>query len=341
MSLVRWSLWFDHVVLTIFSSETQLRSRLKKWRVTKPSRQVRKKPQGSSVSGDDADSEKDVNGSSSSSPRNQKPSKETSTSRPEWSAGSILAPSDGQFHTVDNKWNAPLVQQLTPSPSGEHVLVSDRPHPVHNFDPHSTTASFEQQTQSSSTGEALMLNTTSAVTPTYTGYPLSPESCLPSPGSATTPAMAPWPPRSISVDMNFNPAMHPGHWYPMPFEPITPPSGVPHAGPGHRDQMHMVLPPAPGVYPHELAHYGEPSEFQGYDAKQWKRAMSLQEDLAGHHGRPEPSYRKPLSSHGPPPPGMMPLPSAQPAGPHAGMCAPIVPYMGHDPMAQKPPGVGY
>ena len=190
-----------------------------------------------------------------------------------------------------------------------------------------------------------MLNTTSAVTPTYASYPLSPESCLPSPGSATTPAMAPWPPRSVSVDMNFNPAMHPGHWYPMPFEPITPPSGVPHAGPGYRDQVHMVVPPAPGVYPQEyrqeLTHYGESSEFQGYDAKQWKRAMSLQEDLAGHHGRPEPSYRKPLSSHGPPPPGMMPLPSTQPAGPHAVICAPIVPYVGHDPIAQKPPDVGY
>ncbi|KAJ5532087.1 hypothetical protein N7494_008639 [Penicillium frequentans] len=42
-------------------SETQLRSRLKKWRVTKPSRQTRKKPNA-----DDDDSDKDVKRSSTS-----------------------------------------------------------------------------------------------------------------------------------------------------------------------------------------------------------------------------------------------------------------------------------
>lgn len=282
-----------------------------------------------------------MKGSSSSSPRNHKPSKETAASCPEWSGVSLFAPSDGQSRAVDSQWNAPLVQQLTPSPSGEHVLVSERSQHVHSFNPHSTTSSFEPPTQTSPAGENLMLNTTSAVTPTYTGYPLSPESCLPSPGSATTPAMAPWPPRSVSVDMNFNPTMHPGPWYPMPFEPITPPSGVPHSGPGYRDQMHMVAPPAPGVYPHEFTHYGEAPELHGYDAKQWKLAMPLQEHLSGHHGRPEQGYRKSLPSHGQPPPSMMPLPSTQSTGPHAVMCAPIVPYMGQDPMAQKPPGVGY
>lgn len=336
----RLSLCLYHVALTIVSSETQLRSRLKKWRVTKPSRQVRKKPQGSSPSGEDADSE-DVKGSSSSSPRNHKPSKETSGSRPEWSNVPLFAPSDGRSHAVDRKWNAPLVQQLTPSPSREHLLVSDRSHPVHSFEAHSTTTSFEQPSQTSPVSETLMLNTTSAVTPTYTGYPLSPESCLPSPGSATAPAMAPWPPRSVSVDLNFNnPIMAPGSWCPVPLEPITPASGVPHSGPGYRHQMHMVHSNSV-IYPHDFDHYGEASGLQGYDAKQWKRAMSLQEDFAGYHRRPGQVHGKPPPSHGQPPPGMVPLPSTQPTGPHAVMCAPIVPYMGQDPMAEKPPGVGY
>lgn len=318
-------------------SETQLRSRLKKWRVTKPSRQIRKKPQGS----DDADSEKEVKAPPTNSSRTQKPSsaaKETSVSRPEWPAAPTYAPHDGQPYAVDGKWNAPLVQQLTPSPSGEHILGSERPHSVQTFGPSpATSSSFDQSAQSSPVAETLMINTTSALTPTYSGYPLSPESCLPSPGSTTTPSMGPWPSRSVSVDMSFNPAMHSGHWYPMSFEPITPPS-VPQPAPDCREQIPMA---APAVYPHEYAHYEEASDFRGYDPKSWKRSMSLQHDIAGHHRRSEQAYRKHIPPHGQPSPGVIPLPSTQLAGPHAVMCAPIVPCMGLDPIAQKPSGVGY
>ncbi|KAJ5128412.1 hypothetical protein N7448_002131 [Penicillium atrosanguineum] len=312
-------------------SETQLRSRLKKWRVTKPSRQTRKKPQGS-TSGDE--SERDGKSVSSVSSRSHRSpaSKPRSISRSDWTAHPAYAPSD--VHSVDQKWNAPLAQQLTPTLSGEHVLVSDRH--LHSFPDHSpTTASFEQPGHTSPVPDGLMVSTSSAVTPAYAAYPLSPDSCFPSPGSSTTPALAQWPPRSVSVDMNLNPALHPGHWYHMPFEPITPPSGVPHsATPVYRDHMPMVA--SHGVYPHEYAHYNEAPEYHGYDPKPWKRTMSLQYD---YHRRSE-HERKSVPSHSHPP-TMVPLPSSQPAGPHAAMCAPLMPYMGQDPMAQKPPGVGY
>lgn len=181
-----------------------------------------------------------------------------------------------------------------------------------------------------------MLNTTSVLTPTYAGYPLSPDSGVPSPGSAT--AAMPWPSRAVSVDMGLNPAMHPGQWYPMPFEPITPPSGVHHshmAPPGYRDHMSMA-PPAPGIYS-EFAYPGEvPDYHHGYDPKPWKRTMSLHYDYAGHpSARSEHAERK----HPAHAPGIVPLPTQSA---HNMMCAPLLPYMGQDPIVHKQhPGVGY
>ncbi|KAJ5580151.1 uncharacterized protein N7459_006136 [Penicillium hispanicum] len=332
-------------------SETQLRSRLKKWRVTKPSRQTRKKPQGS----EDADSERDVTGSSSTSPRNHRPSpavKESSTTHPDWSgAHPVYAPpelqsqADHQHHT---KWNAPLgAQQLTPSPSGEHGFVSDR---VPSFaDPSPVTTSFEQPARTSSVNEGPVLNTTSAMTPTYVTYPLSPDSCILSPGSTATPALAQWPPRSFSADLGLNPALHPGQWYNVPFEPVTPPPGVPHSAPlappaGYRDQMPVVVPPVPGVFSPEFAQYiGEATEYHDYDLKPSKRAMSLQYDFTGFHGpgRPDQTDRKNAPVHGLSPPAMMSLPTYHFNGTHTGMCAPIAPYMSHEPILQKHPSVGY
>ena len=307
---------------------------------------------------DDGDSDKDVRAPSSSSPRRRRPSpatKETSASRsrPDWvSAHPIYAPPPVHSQTVDShsKWNAPLAsQQLTPSPSGEHGLVADRSAPISAFpDPSPTTTSFEQSAHTSPVGGGLMLNTTSAVTPSYAAYPLSPESGIPSPGSATTPgAMASWPPRSVSVDLGLNSTLHPAHWYSMPLEAITPPPGAPHSGPlsaplappttaGYRDHMPMVASQGSGVFPSEFGHYGETPEFHGYDPKSWKRAMSLQYDYASRHDQPD---RKHLSSHGQHA-GMMPV-SATQASSHPVMCAPIVPYMGQDSMVQRHPSVGY
>lgn len=308
------------------ASETQLRSRLKKWRVTKPSRQTRKKPQGS----EDPESEKDSQGSTSPrnskpSPVTRKPSSSTSTTRSDWAGQSIYTPTE---IPQPGKWNAHIAQQLTPSPSGDHTLVSDSHPASYSFTEASATAtSFEQPAQTSPVTEGLMLNTTSAVTPTYAAYPLSPESCMPSPGSTTTPTVAQWPPRSVSVDMSFNPALHSAQWCGMSFEPISPPSGVPHSAPlaPPPHPAGYVVSPGPGVFSPEFAPYEMP-DYSDYDAKQWKRTMSLQYDYAGHHGRPE-HERKHISHHIISPHGMVPIPASQ-AGPHAVMCAPMVPYMG-------------
>ncbi|KAJ5109776.1 hypothetical protein N7532_002421 [Penicillium argentinense] len=279
-------------------SETQLRSRLKKWRVTKPSRQTRKKPQGAT----DDESDKDRR-SSTASPRHRKSSPLRDCAR----------------HTAD--WVAPThslygqpqiaSQQLTPSPSGDPS--------VHSFtDGNPVTSSFEHPAQTSPVGQGLMVNTSSVVTPSYSSLPLSPESCLPSPGSSAPPAMAQWSPRSVSVDLGLNPTMHQAPWYSVPFEPVTPPAGVPHSAPLPPSVSGYMVPPAQGVFPPEFAHYpGE--DYQTYDAKPWKRTMSLQYDYG--HGRPEHSDRKYHHSYHQPPPGIISMPPSQPV-----MCAPMMPY---------------
>ena len=329
-------------------SETQLRSRLKKWRVTKPSRQTRKKVQGS----DDGDSEKDGQESSTSPSNRPSPpmTKEISSVRPTWSTPPAYALSDSQSSDhPSSKWSTPLAQQLSPSPSGENGLVGERSAVYAFSDTGSTTTSFEQPpAQTTTVTEGLMLNTTDAIAPSFAGYPLSPDSCFPSPNSANA-AMA-WPPRSVSLDMSLNQTLHPTHWYPMSFETITPPPGHAHPAPlapatGFRDQVPMMAPLGPGVYPPDFPHYsGEGPEWHGYDAKNWRRAMSLQYDYAGSHGpvRPDLAERKHFSPHGHPPPGMMPMPATQPGGPQTMRCAPLVTYLGQDPIVHKQhPGVGY
>jgi hypothetical protein len=321
-----------HVIKQIRSddfnpSETQLRSRLKKWRVTKPSRQTRKKPQGS----EDPESEKDSRGASTSpqntkaSPVSRKPSSSPSTSRSDWAGHSLYAPTE---IPQPGKWNAHMAQPLTPSPSGSHSLASERHPASYSFsDPGSTTTSFDQPGQTSPVTEGLLLNTTSAVTPNYAAYPLSPESCIPSPAPATAPVMAQWPPRSVSVDMSFNPAMHSAQWYGMPFEPISPPSGVPHSAP-FTTPSHpagYAVSPGSGIFSQGYAPYEMP-EYHGYNANHWKRTMSLQYEYPGHHGRLD-HERKYINHHGIPPPDMVPIPASQ-SSPHALMCAPIVPYTG-------------
>ncbi|KAJ5895532.1 hypothetical protein N7495_007223 [Penicillium taxi] len=310
-------------------SETQLRSRLKKWRVTKPSRQARKKTQESI---EDVDSEKDIK-ASPSSPRHYRPSpvaRETSIAHSDWSAHSVYAPLELQSQPEHNqhqhhhpKWNTTLPsQQLTPSPH-----MSTR-HGVHTFS-HSNISgspSFEHSTHTSPVSEGLLLNTTAAPTPTYGAYPLSPISGIPSPGSGSTsaPAMVStmaqqWPQRVSEVGLN--PPMH-SPWYHMPFEPATPPAGVPHSAPlipptTYRDHMPMgAHAPAPGVYSPAFNHYG--SEAPEYHPNFWKTAGQYE------YTRPEPSRKHlPYQGHG----HIVSMQNTQMA-PQPIICAPMAPYMG-------------
>jgi hypothetical protein len=208
-----------------------------------------------------------------------------------------------------------MVQQLTPSPSGEHVVAADRSiYP----DQSPTTTSFEQPGHTSPVGEGLILNTSSVAPYSNSTYPLSPESCLPSPG--TTTAGIAWPPRSVSADYGLNPAQ----WYSLPFEAITPPSGVQGSAAPMNPSINGYLPLGQGYQ----TQYPYPDGEYHYD-KNWRRAMSLQYDMHGHPvpGREDRKMHPMVSS------------STQ-SGSRPVMCAPIMPYMGHN-YDQKPPGIGY
>ncbi|KGO77123.1 hypothetical protein PITC_023650 [Penicillium italicum] len=323
-------------------SETQLRSRLKKWRVTKPSRQTRKKSMASG-SGEDPDSDKDAKRKPSiQRPLPSLPTRETSTTRHGWSMTQPnYGPSSTLQHPIpdqDRKWNSPMTQQLTPSPSGEHVLIPGRTTAVSYSDPSPTTTSFDHS-HTSPVGEGLLLNTTSAVAPSYPAYPLSPESCLPSPGTATTPGGIGWSPRAVS-DYGLNPSQ----WYSLPFEAITPPAIPQSTAAPMTPSINGYLPQAQLYHSQYHHHYDEaPEHPHGYDAKNWKRAMSLQYDVAGHLAAWPEHDRKQMPPHTQPHAQTHPMaspPHTQP-GPHSVMCAPIMPYMGHDHYVQKPPGVGY
>ena len=261
------------------SSETQLRSRLRKWRAIKPSRKIRR-PHGYD-SGDES-SEKDEKGSSATPPRNERPSpatKETSTTGWDWSGLPACALLDVQSQPIDQKWNASMAQRLTPSPSVEHVRVSDRSHAGHAFpDLNSPATSFEQPVRTSPVAEGLIMNTTSAVMPSSLGYPVYPGSCILNPGSTTNPTMAAWPPCSVSPDLGLTPTLHPGWWYSMAFEATNTPPGVPHSASvdpsasHHQEYIPIAVPSSPSAYPLELAHY------RGYEPRHWKSDFSLQYD---------------------------------------------------------------
>ncbi|KAJ5431903.1 hypothetical protein N7445_008401 [Penicillium cf. griseofulvum] len=319
-------------------SETQLRSRLKKWRVTKPSRQTRKKSlvEASGEEPDDAKRKASIQRPLPAVPVRAEP-----RVRHEWPMAQPIYGQPSTQHPIldqDRKWSSPMIQQLTPSPSGEHILVPDRTS-VSYPDLSPTTTSFDHA-HTSPVGEGLMLNTTSAMTPSYPAYPLSPESCLPSPGTTTTPGGIGWPPRAVSVDYGLNPSQ----WYSLPFEAITPPATVP------QSTAAPMAPSVNGYLPHahlyspQYHQYSEaPENPPGYDVKNWKRAMSLQYDMAGHLAAQPEHDRKHMLPHTQPHGQMHAMaspPHTQP-GPHSVMCAPIMSYIGHDHYAQKPPGIGY
>lgn len=244
------------------------------------------------------------------------------------------------------------VPQLTPSPSGE---PGHRPPTVHSFHEPPTSGSFDQSTHHSPAAEGLVLNTTSTLTSSYPGYPLSPDSCIPSPGTSTTPALPVWnqpPPRSVSgMPMNpSNPSMHHGQWYTVPavpsavpFEPITPPSGIPHSAhvPSsiYHEQMAPVVSSGHAAYSPDFAHHYDSPEYHHYDPKHWKRPMMPYDYPPQGPPRPEHADRKPSVSHGPPP-GMVPVPVSQSATSHPMMCAPVS-YMGQDQMVKPTSSVGY
>lgn len=314
-------------------SETQLRSRLKKWRVTKPSRQTRKKTQGS----EDPESEKESR-TSSSSPRTSRaspaarktPSAPSSAYRHDWTAHSAYGP----VELSQPKWNAHMGPHLTtPSPSADHhSIISDshsNRYPL--TDPNAPVTSFEQtSTHTSPAAEHVILNTTTAAaTPSYAAYSLSPESCGPSPEASSTSVMAQWPARPVSGDIHYQPALHPTQWYNLPLEPLGSPSVGPHSAaplttPAQSTGYAMY--PGHNVYSPGYMHYDHSEYHQGYDLKQWKQVPSRPHEYTGYANRSA-LDRKHGYPHGGPPSEMLPITASQ-AGPQTVMCAPMVPYSG-------------
>ncbi|KAJ5806926.1 hypothetical protein N7474_010518 [Penicillium riverlandense] len=260
-------------------SETQLRSRLKKWRVTKPSRQIRNKPQAPTRSKHDPDAKKNNKRRSSPRPKEPQPpsasSTEVSSAPTEWTVNLPVY--------TQPKLSLPA-QPLTPSPSsGQQTRANN------SFTDLSSRTSFAGPiphdspfNQTSSASEDLMLNTSTCAYPSP-GYPLSPDLCLPISSTATAPPGMPWPTRSLSVDFGLNPAVSASTWY-STLGVITPPlcsshSAAPLSAP-IVGQMPVVVPPSPdhGYFP-PFTQY--PSEMPGFaydyaEPRTWKRAMSLQ-----------------------------------------------------------------
>ncbi|KAJ5999603.1 hypothetical protein N7481_000012 [Penicillium waksmanii] len=286
-------------------SETQLRSRLKKWRITKSSHQSGKKVRGRNSGGNE--SQKDVKRDPAAPPSNNRLSpaaKEISTTGWDWSnipVGTLL---DMQSQQIDQKWNASLAQQLIPSPSVDHTRASDRSYAVHDFpDLNSPITLFEQPARTSTAAEGLIMNTTSAAVASSAGQPVYPGSYILSPEST----MAVWSPCPVSPNLGLNSTMHPGFWCRNPLEATTPPPGVPQSasvGPSvshHREKVPIAVPPSPGAYAHELPHY------RVCDNSYWKRDLSLHCD---YHGRLKHGEENPFPPRQPPV-SIAPLPSSQ------------------------------
>jgi hypothetical protein len=204
-------------------SETQLRSRLKKWRVTKPSRQTRKKPSSPPEMEDDDQPLSPVNPKPTVLPappatlHPQQPQlqpqlqsrpkphlKALQTSLPGWydangpyqrlqsTTQQPVQPATRSFdrQELDScSWDSPLeAQQVSSEPQDEsNQLMSHFPSP--SIPSVSTSAPYDLHSVITHSNGVTM---TSAplMTPTYSAvYDGSPETCLPSPASPTLP----WP----------------------------------------------------------------------------------------------------------------------------------------------------
>ncbi|KAL4784494.1 hypothetical protein BJX76DRAFT_218055 [Aspergillus varians] len=242
-------------------SETQLRSRLKKWRVTKPSRQTRKKSEEATK-----DTARETNSpkrySNNSSPKLQTRHRSLPTARevpgtePEWyktnSAydphGLPPMPLGGGQH-ISTAW-APNSSHSSPLSSPSKSRMSS-----HSSLAISTSTSYDPS-QTSPLMDGALLNPTPAMTPTFANppYALVADSCMQTPVSTTT-AVPP-----IHWEMP--------QWYSMPMEATTRAPSMPFYTTGPLtppiDPIMHMMPPQPAQHM---------SEFQD-GLKSWKRTMT-------------------------------------------------------------------
>lgn len=297
-------------------SETQLRSRLKKWRVTKPSRQTRKKSQETST-GDDSDADDFSKSHQMPTHRPSQPAAKgtmTTTMNPEveWHhhpvsldeqdlSGAWIAGHHPHQHPRDLSHSPSIMHQFPPTivPSSSSYDASQPPTPV----------------------DGVLLNPSSTMAPfSSPSYTVAPEVCLPS-STASAPTSA-----VTSVPWSVPPP-----WYPVSLD-----GGVPSqsfyttspvaSSPDHSIPQRIYSPqsmPYQGVLPQ-----GAVPDLMN-DSKPWRRAMSLQTEN-GNESRKylERKTSMPAKS----PPGntnafeMVNPSQFFPGGQPPMMCSPIYPY---------------
>ncbi|KAI9372014.1 hypothetical protein BJX61DRAFT_471446 [Aspergillus egyptiacus] len=207
-------------------SETQLRSRLKKWRVTKPSRQTRKKseeairdPVRETPSAHHASSPEDQTRSRPSPTATGAPAAE-----PEWCMTNGAYEPHGLPSTIplNGQNNSPVWASTSSRPSPLDSPINSH---ASSHESLSISTSNSYFPQSSPLADGALLSPTPAMTPTYAdGYPLQPDSCIQTPVSTTTTA---FPATAWAVPQWYSIPMETSHQpHSMPFYsagPLTPP----------------------------------------------------------------------------------------------------------------------
>lgn len=296
-------------------SETQLRSRLKKWRVTKPSRQTRKKPAEGQADNDDdeEDVQEDMSPAETKNVALQTPtpqsqpavSQEGTVSR-DWYAETwaqaqpqqqqqqqLQQPQQPQQQSqpeitqtqeqaeiaVTAAWTAPVsaAPQLS-IPTEHHVPQnpgSQLSTPAVSHFPSHGLPAGYDLQQSPQT----TVPTTQMVSPTYASYPMAPMSY---PQSATPTAIQ-WPTATDYIEPDVSPsgiAMPPTNWFTAQYDAA---SAVPHAyyqravNPISSNYSHMMQ-----SMPQDMSSSYQPqmAGFQGFDEnaalRPWRRAVSSQ-----------------------------------------------------------------
>lgn len=305
---------------------------MKKWRVTKPSRQTRKKSQddqqeGSGNDGSQRDQSNLVSPRTKLRPVHQSTATTVSASEPEWFIGNgVYSRHDGPHATASFD-----ARSSTSSPSVAVLPGS------HAYDPSNT----------SSLVNGVLLDPSTMASPFHeSSYAVTTDGMQP-PASTTAPAQ--W-----SIPQWYSMALEAGTQHPsMPFfttAPLSPP--IDHAlqlMPQHPQGNYAPQSPRSSSFSTQhMPNYHE-------DAKFWQRAVSvpyISDAAGGHPKKMDPKGRQhtplegktslPSKASSQPPVGLMTPPSPfYSNGQHPVMCAPMYHYPGPEPVVHKPSSIDF
>lgn len=255
---------YPFITYLTLDSETQLRSRLKKWRVTKTFRRTRKGIQGQ-IPGNNQ-SEEDQKRIRATPQNDKSPAAATGTATTGWDGPSlpVSALLDFQPHPIDQRWNTSLAGRLTSNHFMEHRCYPDRFHTVRDsLESNPPFSPFEGPAWTSPATEGLNMNTTPGMMPPCARQPVHPGPQMCSPETT----MVDWPPCTVPPNQELSSTVYPGGWYPMPFEASTSPPDLSHSKPvgtfasQHRELFPIAKPLSP------MAYSPEPHNFRVYEHK--------------------------------------------------------------------------